>query len=152
MTKHAVARHITRLTDPAGLAPAPAAPAIFNEDAHRNPGTILAMRPEGKPASRRLLLLLPSGRHVEINDPAGPTDDNLIATQVAVGMPRQAAEQVRHSGAARFLALRMWCDVQEAAGGDADAKLRVDYYRESFEQLRRAELIAEDPRRTTPMA
>lgn len=144
------ARHITRLTDPASLAPAPAAPAIFNESLERNVGHVLALRPAGQPHSPRMLLLLPSGRRTVIKD--APTDDRLIATQVAVGMPRQAAEQTRMHGGARFLAFKLWCDVQDAAEGDPEAKLRVDYYRESFQQLRAAELIADDPRRTLPMA
>lgn len=114
--------------DPAGLQRAPKAPAIF----------------DNRPARQLGVPMIP------FELPAIP-DDLLIATQVAVGMPRQAAEQVRHHGGARFLALRLWCDVQDAAAGDVAAKQRVEYQRESFLQLRRAELIADDPRRTVPV-
>ena len=122
------ARHITRLTDPAGLAPAPRAPRIFDARRERNVGV---------PWIGRELKDVP--------------DNLLIATQVSLGMPRIAAEQVRYHGGARFLALRLWCDVQDAAEGDKAARERVEYHRQSFADMRRAELIADNPRRTTPM-
>lgn len=115
--------------DPAGLRRAPKAPAIFDPRRERNVGV--------------------PWQGVELKD---VPDDLLIATQVAMGMPRQAAEQVRVHGGARFLALRLWCDVQDAAEGDPAAKERLDYHRQVFSDLRRAEVIAEDPRRTTPLA
>lgn len=115
--------------DPAGLQRAPKAPAIFDARRERNVG-------------------VPWIGH-ELKD---VPDDLLIATQVSLGMPRIAAEQVRVHGGARFLALRLWCDVQDAAEGDRAARERLDYHRQMFADLRRAELIAEDPRRTTPMA
>ena len=115
-------------TDPAGLTRAPTAPAIFDPRRHRN---------RGVPWIGAELKALP--------------DNLLIATQVALGMPRQAAEQVRFHGGARFLAVRLWCDVQDAAEGDRAARERLDYYRQMFLDMRRAELIADDPRRTTPL-
>lgn len=111
--------------DPAGLARAPKAPAIFDPRQDRNRGAQWIAKP---------LAAVP--------------DELLIATQVSLGMPRVAAEQVRYHGGARFLALRLWCDVQDAAEGDPEAKLRVDYYRSSFADLRRAELIGEQAQRT----
>lgn len=116
-------------TDPAGLGRAPRAGSIFDTRRERN---------RGVPWIGRELTAVP--------------DQLLIATQVALGMPRHAAEQVRSHGGARFLALRLWCDVQDAAEGDPAAKLRLDYHRQMFADLRRAELIADDPRRTVPMA
>lgn len=70
-------------------------------------------------------------------------DDTLIATLVSYGQPRVAAEQVRTHPPARFLAARFWCDVQDAAEGDAQAKERLDYMRSSWEELRKLELIDE---------
>lgn len=114
--------------DPAGLVRAPKAPPIFDARRARNVG-------------------VPWIGH----ELKGVPDDLLIATQVACGMPRQAAEQVRYHGGARFLALRLWCDVQDAAEGDRAAIERLDYHRQMFLDMRRAELIADDPRRTTPL-
>lgn len=115
-------------TDPAGLAPAPKAPSIFDTRRERNVGVPWIAR-----------------------ELKGVPDNLLIATQVALGMPRIAAEQVRVHGGARFLALRLWCDVQDAADGDTAAKERIDYHRQSFADMRRAELIADDPKRTVPL-
>lgn len=117
---------ILGLKDPPGLRKAPRAPAIFDPRPERNQSPGIPWIPHEL-------------KHVP--------DQLLIATQVAIGMPRQAAEQVRYHGGARGLALKLWCDVQDAAAGDTAAKQRVDYYRESFTQLRRQEAIADDPRR-----
>lgn len=112
---------LLKLSDPAGLPRAPKAPDIFDHAPDRNAGM-----PQVGPL-----------KHV--------SDDLLIATQVAVGMPRWAADQVRYHPGARFLALRLWCDVQDADEGDLEAKARVDYYRETFAQLRRLDLISDRP-------
>ena len=42
----------------------------------------------------------------------------------------------------------MWCIAQEAAEGDGTAKEQIDYFRSSFQELRRAELIADRPDHT----
>lgn len=119
---------ITAPKDPAGLKPHPGVRSVFDPRPHRN---------LGMPWIGQELKAVP--------------DNLLIATQIALGMPRHAAEQLRTHGGARFLALKLWCDVQDAAEGHKEAKQRIDYYRQMFIELRRAELIADDPRRTTPM-
>ena len=63
-------------------------------------------------------------------------------------MPRWAAEQARTHGGCRYNLVKMWCIAQEAAEGDGTAKEQIDYFRSSFQELRRAELIADRPDHT----
>jgi hypothetical protein len=75
-------------------------------------------------------------------------DNRLISTAVQLGCPRWAAEQARTHPPARFALLRVWCDVQDAAEGNPDAKERVDYYKWCFQEARRQEIIDDRPGRT----
>lgn len=74
-------------------------------------------------------------------------DEELIATLVAHGQPRYAAEQVKTDPQLRLAALRFWVDVGDAGRGDKQAKERVDYIRASWSAMRRDEIISDDPRR-----
>lgn len=74
-------------------------------------------------------------------------DDELIATLVEHGQPLHAAQELRRNPQLRLAALRFWTDVGDARKGDPAAKERVEYHRESWHAMRRAELIADDPRR-----
>lgn len=76
-------------------------------------------------------------------------DAELMATLVAHGMPFVSARAVEHLPQMRFVALRFWADVEDSARGDLAARERVDLARSRWVQLRRDELIAEDPRRIT---
>lgn len=77
-----------------------------------------------------------------------PNDRLLISTLVAGGQPQWSAEQIRYHPPARWAALKFWLDVQDAAEGDAEAKARVDYCREMWQEMRRAEVISDVPNRT----
>lgn len=113
-------------TDPAGLAPAPKAPDVFDHSPHRN-----------------------RGMNGIANDCSSEEWDNrLIATAVALGCPRWAAEQARTHPPARYSLLLVWLDVQEAAEGDGAAKERVDYYRWCFQEARSQEVISDQPGQT----
>jgi hypothetical protein len=59
-------------------------------------------------------------------------DDRLIATAVALGCPREDAEQARTHPPARFALLQLWCRVQDAAEGDRAAVEAVDRCRVAF--------------------
>jgi hypothetical protein len=59
-------------------------------------------------------------------------DDRLIATAVALGCPREDAEQARTHPPARFALLQLWCRVQDAAEGDHAAREAVDRCRVAF--------------------
>jgi hypothetical protein len=113
-------------TDPRGLAPAPRAPDIFDHAPQRNRGMA----------------------GVANDCSTEEWDNRLIATAVALGCPRWAAEQCRTHPPARYSLLTVWCDVQDAAEGDAAARERVDYYRWCFDRARRQEVISDDPGRT----
>lgn len=78
----------------------------------------------------------------------GAPDELLIATLVAHGQPRWAAEEVRRHPGARFAALKFWCDVQDAAEGHKEAQERVDYCREVWSSMRKIELISDTPNHT----
>lgn len=78
---------------------------------------------------------------------ASITDDELIATLVAGGQAKWAAEEIRGNPMLRFCALRYWCDVQDAGEGDKEAKMRVDYMREQWLRMRKEELLSDDPKR-----
>lgn len=108
--------------DPPGLVKAKKYPSIFSNESHRNLGT---------PQIPYELDAVP--------------DDILIATLVEYGQPRWAADEVRNYGAARFFALRFYCDVLDAAEGDKQAKERVDYCRWCWEEMRRNEQISDIP-------
>ena len=117
------------ITDPSTPAPAPVLPrSIFDPRPHRN---------VGQPTIPHEL-------------PAVP-DSLLIATLVAHGQPRWAAEEVRRHPGVRFTAVKFWCDVQDAAEGDKAAQERVDYCREAWEKLRRESLISDIPHMAEPV-
>lgn len=113
-------------TDPAGLKPAPVARDVFDHAPHRNRGM----------------------NGIDNNCSSEEWDNRLIATAVELGLPRWAAEQARTHPPARFSLLKVWCDVQDAAEGDRQARERVDYYRWCFEEARRQEVISDIPDRT----
>jgi hypothetical protein len=110
------------LKDPPGVTPIKVRP-IFDSRRHRNLGQ--------------------PGIEQELN---WPNDRLLIATLVALGQPQWSAEQIRHHPPARFAALRVWLDAQDAAEGDAEAKERVDYVRWCYQEMRKQELIADVPK------
>jgi hypothetical protein len=60
-------------------------------------------------------------------------DNRLIATAVALGCPREHAEQARTYPPARLALLQLWCRVQEAAEGDPAAREAVDRCRVAFQ-------------------
>lgn len=112
-------------TDVPGLDPTPKLPSIFDTSPHRN---------LGQPGITREIPQCP--------------DDRLIATLVEYGQPRWAAEEVRNHPLCRFNAFRFWCDVQDAAEGDKEAKERVDYCRAMWQEMRKDELISDIPDHT----
>ena len=77
-----------------------------------------------------------------------PNDRLLIATLVAHGQPQWSAEQIRHYPPARYYALSFWLDVQDAAEGDPEARARVDYCREQWQEMRKAQVISDRPSAT----
>lgn len=95
-------------TDPPGLPPAPAAPRMFDSRPHRNRG------------------------QAGISQSTGEWDNRLIATAIALGCPRQDAEQARYHPPARLALLQLWCRVQDAAEGDRDAVEALDRVRVAF--------------------
>jgi hypothetical protein len=76
-------------------------------------------------------------------------DRELIACLVANGQPAWSAAEVSTNPQVRMMALKFWLDVQDSAEGDLEARQRVDYIRAGWVAMRRAELIADDPRRVT---
>jgi hypothetical protein len=95
--------------DPPGLDRAPPARRLFDPAPHRN---------RGQPGVRS----------------SSPEWDNrLIATAVALGCPREHAEQARTYPPARLALLQLWCRVQEAAEGDRAAREAVDRCRVAFQ-------------------
>lgn len=74
-------------------------------------------------------------------------DHELITTLVVHGMPLVSANTVSYNGQFRFTALQFWSDVEHAGRGDKEAKARVDYCRQLWDQYRRQNLISDDPRR-----
>ena len=78
----------------------------------------------------------------------GLTDDRLIAVVISLGMPRWSAEQMRSNPMLRLCYLRTFWDVQEAAGGDAEARERVDAIRAHFVEARALELVSDRPGHT----
>lgn len=118
MARRALAAGLWLPTDPPGLPPAPAPPRIYDSRPHRN---------RGMPAVTR------STR---------AWDNRLIATAVALGCPREDAEQARVHPPARAALLSLWCAVQDAADGDPAARQAVDRCRVAFEN-RQKERVAE---------
>lgn len=88
------------------------------------------------------------GAHIIEHELTHLPDERIIATAVELGMPRWAAEQARTHGGCRYNLVKMWCIAQDAAEGDPTAKEQIDYFRHSFQELRRAELIADRPDHT----
>ena len=99
-------------TDPPGLPPAPRARRMFDSRPHRNRGQA------GIAKSTRAW------------------DNRLIATAVALGCPREDAEQARYHPPARMALLQLWCRVQDAAEGDPQAREAVDRVRIAFANRR----------------
>lgn len=77
-----------------------------------------------------------------------PTDNQLIATVVAHGMPSWSADQMRYHPGLRLQYYMFWLDVREAAKGVSEAKDRVDGCIAAWAQLRRDELISDVPNHT----
>lgn len=79
---------------------------------------------------------------------AAVPDAELIANLVRYGQPRHAAQDVVNdvSGQCRLMALRFLFDCEDAAT-NPEARQRVDALRYMWSQLRKEELIADDPRR-----
>lgn len=74
-----------------------------------------------------------------------PTDDQLIATVVAHGMPRWSADQMRYHPGLRLQYYLFWLDVKEAAKGEPEARGRVDGAIEAWRQMRKDELVHDIP-------
>lgn len=110
------------VTDPAGLQQMRVRP-IFDSRPHRN---------RGMPGIAR-----------ELN---WPNDRLLVATLVAHGQPQWSAEQVRYHPPARFAAVKFYLDVLDAAEGDGEAKERVDYCRWAWQEMRKQQVISDQPR------
>lgn len=91
--------------DPPSLARTAPAPRMFDPAPHRNRGR----------------------RGVSKSTPEW--DNRLIATAVALGMPREVAEQARVYPPARYDLLVIWTLVQDAAEGDKKAKAALDRMR-----------------------
>lgn len=75
------------------------------------------------------------------------TDDLLIATLVAHGQPKHSAVELRRNPPLRLAAMRFWADVQASGKGDMAARERVDYCRQAWDNMRKADLIADNPGR-----
>jgi hypothetical protein len=60
-------------------------------------------------------------------------------------MPRWSAEQMRNHPGLRFAFVRFWLDVKMAAQGDHEAQERVDVCRQTWDEMRKTELIADRP-------
>lgn len=74
-------------------------------------------------------------------------DAVLVDILVLYGQPRWSAQELRTNPQARALAVKFWCDVQDAREGDREAKMRVDLCREMWANLRKEELITDNPNR-----
>ena len=77
-----------------------------------------------------------------------PNDDLLIATLMSLGTPRHGAEMLRVHPGMRLAAYEMWGLVQMAAKGNSFAKEQVDMTIAMNEQLRKDDIIANDPTKT----
>lgn len=76
-------------------------------------------------------------------------DAEIIRNLVSYGQPLHAAQDVTKdpTGQARLLGMRFLFDCEDAARGDKEARQRVDALRYMWAQLRKEELIADDPTR-----
>lgn len=74
-------------------------------------------------------------------------DRELIATLVAHGQPRWAAQELTRNPQLRLAAVRFWVDIGDAGRGDPAAKDRVDYMRACWVRMRAEEILSDDPRR-----
>lgn len=118
-------------TNPSRLAPLPAQPAMMDGRDHRN-------RAQGR---------LKRGRALP--------DDRLIAVWCSIGCPQWFAEQLRTSETLRFQAASVYFLVEKAAKGESvvhpvtgymiPAKDLVDSMRFEYQELRKVELVADDP-------
>jgi hypothetical protein len=77
-----------------------------------------------------------------------PNDELLIATLMSLGTPRHGAEMLRVHPGMRLAAYEMWGLVQMAARGNAFAKEQVDMAIAMNEQLRKDDMMADDPTMT----
>lgn len=77
-----------------------------------------------------------------------PTDDELIASVVAHGMPKWSADQMRYNPALRLHYYLFWLDVREAAKGEKESKDRVDAAIATWAHMRKEELISDIPNHT----
>ena len=105
-------------TDPPSLRPAPPARRMFDPRPHRNRG------------------------QAGISQSSREWDNRLIATAVQLGCPREDAEQARTWPPARLALLQLWCRVQDAAEGDAQAREALDRVRVAFAN-RRSQRVGE---------
>jgi hypothetical protein len=105
-------------TDPPSLPRAPAARRMFDPRPHRN---------RGQPG---------------VSHSTRAWDNRLIATAVALGCPREDAEQARTYPPARLALLQLWCRVQDAAEGDHAAQEAIDRVRVAFSN-RKAQTVGE---------
>lgn len=74
------------------------------------------------------------------------TDDELIATLVAHGQPHHSAVALRTNPQLRLCAARFWADVQNAPH-DPQSRERVEYCREAWNEMRKADIISNNPDR-----
>lgn len=73
-------------------------------------------------------------------------DEWLIDNLVRFGQPRRIANMLKTSPQLKLLATVFYFDVVEMENGDPEAKLRVDLFRHSQQQLREQEkAIGNDP-------
>lgn len=77
-----------------------------------------------------------------------PTDEQLIATVIAHGMPRWSADQMRYNPALRLRYYMFWLDVREAAKGVKESKERVDSAISAWAEMRKVELVSDIPNHT----
>jgi hypothetical protein len=76
-------------------------------------------------------------------------DGELIRTLESLGMPHWNAVELTQNPQLRLAALRLWVDVGDAGRGNAAAKERVDYVRHAMSEMRKAEIMHDDPRRAS---
>ena len=93
----------------------------------------------------RLMSFIRAGMIDGIRPLRDPSDEKLIATVVAHGMPRWAAEQMRPNPMLRLQFVMFWADVQQAAKGNPEAKERVDACMAAWQEMRKIELVSDDP-------
>lgn len=77
-----------------------------------------------------------------------PSTERMIATVVEWGMPLWAADQARYSPYRLYDLWTAYAVVTLAGEGDVDAKQRLDLMRGKWEEMRRVELISDQPEKT----